>query len=136
MAALIKENIDTLSSYYGSNPEENIVITHDFGRKLGYTHCVECPPKDPDVYFKRRGNRPYLSRMVKNRQPQECSKLTMVFKRKSDYMLVISAWIGGTAKPELGDIKSFENAPDYEEAVRESCAFWSTHALIDETIIP
>lgn len=112
----------------------NISITHDFGFVIGTTHCVECPRGVKDVYFEKRGNRPYLSRMVKGRVPEETSLCTIIIRydNSSNCFFIISAWVGPQAKPELGNITYFENCANPLEEIMVSAEFWLNHALIKE----
>ena len=114
--------------------ETNISITHDFGFTIGFAHCVKCPPKFQGVYFSRRGQRPYLSRMVKGVSPQETSLLTIIlrFRPSSNTFYIISSWTGSQSKPELGNINYFEHCQDPMKEIVESAEFWLNHALIDE----
>lgn len=64
---------------------QKITITHSFPMVIGVSHCVPCPPHSPGVYFKRRGDRPYLSRMVKGK-PIDTNQLTFVLYPQTDRM--------------------------------------------------
>ncbi len=106
-------------------------ITHSFDENIGVTHCIPCPPNSKGVYFKQRGKRPYLSRMVLG-SPLPANKLTMVFQKKYDSMLLITAWVGGNAFAELGDIRFFEKSNNPMQSIKESAEFWMNHALVEE----
>lgn len=110
---------------------EKISVTHTFSRPIGVSHCVPCPPHTEGVYFKQRGNRPYLSRMIKG-HPIETNKLTFVLYPSSDRMTIITAWIGDKAYPEVGNINRFEDEENPIESLKESVDFWMNHALIEE----
>lgn len=117
-----------------SSGRYSISITHDFHTIIGVTHCISCPPNTPGVYFKRRGNRPYLSRMIKGREPEDCSSCTVIIRYEPDKSraVIISSWIGGPSKPELGNINYFEKCSDPFSEIMASAMFWMNHALIEE----
>jgi len=134
---LILETLTRQYDYIKDSLEHNvfnITVTHDFSHVIGVTHCVECPPHHDGVYFKRRGKRPYLTRMVKGIQPKESSKCTIVvrFDSTTGGFVIITAWIGNPSKPELGNINYFETCNDPLKEVMESAEFWLNHAMIDE----
>lgn len=106
-------------------------FTYNFNKLIGVSHCVPCPPHSDGVYFKQRGNRPYLSRMVKG-VPIPTSKLTFVLYPQSDKMILITAWIGDKSYPEVGNINRFEEEENPIERMKESVDFWMNHALIEE----
>lgn len=113
----------------------NISITHDFGFVIGTTHCVKCPQGTPGVYFEKRGKRPYLSRMVEGRVPEESSLCTVIIRYDNitKCFSIISAWVGAQAKPELGNITYFEKCDNQLKEIMESAEFWLNHALIKES---
>lgn len=113
------------------NKGEKASITHSFPMFIGVSHCVPCPPHSPGVYFKRRGDRPYLSRMVKGK-PIDTNQLTFVLYPQTDRMTLITAWVGGQSCPEIGNIKRFEDEDNPVEKMKESVDFWMNHALIEE----
>ena len=117
-----------------SNGKFDISVTHDFSKIIGTSHCIECPPQTKGIYFKRRGRRPYLSRMIKGREPQETSLCTVIlrFNDTTKEFVVISAWTGGQSKPELGNINYFERCTNPIKEITESAVFWMNHALIEE----
>lgn len=110
---------------------QKIAITHSFPMLIGVSHCVPCPPHSPGVYFKRRGDRPYLSRMVKGK-PIDTNQLTFVLYPQTDRMTLITAWVGGQSCPEIGNINRFEDEDNPVEKMKESVDFWMNHALIEE----
>ena len=113
---------------------EKVSITHSFYRPIGVSHCIPCPPHTEGVYFKQRGNRPYLSRMVKGK-PIETDKLTFVLYPQKDKMTLITAWVGDKAYPEIGNINRFEGEENPLESIKESVEFWMNHALVEEQTI-
>ncbi len=110
---------------------KKVSITHDFPIVIGVSNCVPCPPHSPGVYFKCRGNRPYLSRMVKGK-PIDSNQLTFVLYPEVDRMTLITAWVGGQSYPEIGNINRFEDDDNPIESLKESIDFWMNHALIEE----
>lgn len=112
----------------------NISVTHVFSHVIGVAHCVECPPRSKGVYFKQRGNRPYLSRMVRGVEPKASYKCTLIIRYNCDSktFVIITAWIGDQSKPELGNINYFEYCSDPMKEIMESAEFWMNHALIEE----
>ncbi|MBR2204883.1 MAG: hypothetical protein IJ898_00805 [Prevotella sp.] len=134
---LIKEAVSEQFSYIKDcicNGIFDISVTHDFTKIIGTSHCIECPPHAKGVYFKRRGRRPYLSRMIKGKEPQETTLCTVVlrYNETAKEFIVISAWTGGQSKPELGNINYFERCTDPVKEIMESAIFWTSHALIEE----
>ena len=112
---------------------DKVSITHLFPKPIGVSHCIPCPPHSEGVYFKQRGNRPYLSRMVKGK-PIETNKLTFVLYPNNERMTMITAWIGEKAYPEIGNINRFEGEDNPLESIKESAEFWMNHALVEEQI--
>ena len=110
--------------------KKRLTVTHSFPQPIGVSHCVPCPPHSKGVYFKKRGNRPYLSRMVIG-QPLPTNNLTMIFYPEKDSMKLITAWIGDKACPEIGNISRFEEEENPVESLKEAVDFWMTHALIE-----
>ena len=103
------------------------IHTHDFGRVVGKTTCVQTAPGDEIVFAQRRSRRG-LTRFVKNRPAQPCSEVTVILKRddvdQNTYVL-ITAFIGGTPQPEPWD-QNIRTEAEYLRAV----AHWSSHALV------
>lgn len=126
--AIIGESESVESAY---ELRERITLTHTFSKVIGVSHCVPCPPHTEGVYFKQRGNRPYLSRMVKG-EPMETNKLTFVLYPQKSRMALITAWIGDKSYPEIGNINRFEGEKNPIESIMESVEFWMNHALIEE----
>ena len=106
-------------------------FTHTFDSTIGVSHCIPCPPHSDGVYFKRRGNRPYLSRMVKG-EPIPTSSLTFVLYPMKEGMTLITAWVGDKSYPEIGNINRFEEEENPIERMKESVVFWMNHALVEE----
>jgi hypothetical protein len=98
--------------------------TIEMGRSVGGCDCVQTSDADVAFYEKRPGRR-WMSRFVRGREPDPCSKITVIGTVNGDSLRVISAWIGGPAPREEGD-SSIDSAADR----KISQDFWSTHALI------
>lgn len=108
------------------------VLSKDCHAVMGVTHCIKCE-KSPNIYFKRRGDRPYLSRMIRGALPVETNYVTIVLRVSGHLvMTIITAWVGVKAEPELGDISYFERQENPQEAIVASANFWTKHALIEE----
>lgn len=114
------------------NQKKDLSITYDFNYPIGVTLCVECPPHSKNVYYKMRGTRKYLSRMVRGILPPETSKVTVVLSPLPKAMLLKTAWFGDSSQPELGNISAFDRNENPMKAVQRSAEFWLYHALIDE----
>lgn len=108
----------------------------DMKRVIGKKSCVTINENDEIIYAIRKGrNGP--TPMVKNREPVDCSYLTVVLKRiEENSYLLISTYIGDVSEPEPWDL-NFYNPFTWEkrdnideEAYQKSLAFWKTHALI------
>lgn len=110
------------------------IISEDCKFNVGVSHCIKCDPGTPHIYFKQRGNRPYLSRMIKGALPIDTTFVTIVLKPSGRYsMTLITAWAGRASVPELGNIQYFEHCVNPIEEIRKSADFWMHHALIEET---
>ncbi|WP_031533049.1 MULTISPECIES: hypothetical protein [unclassified Bacteroides] len=112
--------------------KHEVVITYDCGYPIGYSLCVECPIGTPHIYYKVREPRQYQSRMIRGAIPKETSLLTMVLKFQKNNMVLVTAWAGSPAPPELGNISYFEQTVSPMDAVSKSAEFWLAHALIEE----
>ncbi len=93
----------------------------DFGRLVGETVCVTTGVGDT-IVFAQRPRRFGLSRFVKNRAPEPCSKVVVILKKDDheDYYVLITAFVGHWPEPEPWD----------RNVTERSVAFWSSHALI------
>lgn len=102
---------------------EIVTLTHDFGRVIGHNICVETSGDDIIVWAQRPG-RKGLTRLVKNRQPESTSKLTVALKKddRENYLVVLTAYIGGRSGLEPWD----------QRATDDDKLFWDNHALIYE----
>lgn len=129
LSIAIMEQSEAIEEAFES--KKRVSVTHSFPQPIGVTHCIPCPPHSKGVYFKKRGSRPYLSRMVIGKPMPTCN-LTMVFYPEKDSMKLITAWIGDKACPEIGNISRFEEEENPVESFKEAVEFWTTHALIEE----
>lgn len=98
--------------------------TVEFGCIIGKTTCVRVDPAKDEIVYIRRGNRPGLTPMVKNREPEDCSCVTVVLIRHGNDMKLLTAYIGKGAPKEPWDL-SIRTAQERLECE----AFWKTHAL-------
>lgn len=125
--------LEDAMSRIDSKNEPFIKVAVDFKKPIGHSTCVSVKSTDEFRYATRLG-RKYPTRFVMNREPEECSTVTIIMKRtpnsdKYGYSL-LTAYIGGLATKEVHDPKL-----EYEEA-HEANEFWSKHALIwDESIL-
>ncbi len=104
-----------------------VVAEVDLERRIGETVCVVTNENDEIVYA-RRPNRAGPTRFVKNRERAPSSFITAVLRKdetavKEQYIL-LTGYIGPNAGPEPWD-------PQATEASR---SFWSTHALVWESV--
>lgn len=114
----------------------------DMKRIIGKNNCVSIDVNDEIVYVIRKGrNGP--TPMVKNKEPLDCSYITIILKKmEEDSYLLISSYIGDVSEPEPWD-SNFYNLYTWEkkdnideEAYKKSLDFWKSHALIyDESEI-
>lgn len=99
----------------------------DMGKVVGKSICVATTERDT-IIFAQRPNRKGLTRFVESREPEECSKISVVLKKGDGYYILLSAFVGGLTPPEPWD--KFANP--------ESLPFWNSHALIwgHEEVLP
>lgn len=98
-----------------------IVARVDFGRIIGKTNCIKTQPNDSVIYAKREGRFGH-SRFVQNREPEDCSVMTVILKWdfKQKVYVLITTFIGEKSEPEPWD----------RNANQESQPFWQKHALV------
>lgn len=108
----------------------------DFGRIVGFSDLVEV--NDDDEFFLMvRGDRPYMSRFVKNRLPIECSKLVVIWKRTGDHIKVITAYFTDRDEASCPDepaniLRKMEKGIRYSQSqIKEAYEFWSKHAFVE-----
>lgn len=113
---------------------QNVV---EFNKTIGFNDLVEV--SDDDDFFEQiRGNRPYPSRFVKNRLPQPCTKLAVIWQRvNDDFIRVITAYFTDRdttdCPDEPGNILRKINRGDKIsiKQIEESYRFWSNHAFTE-----
>ena len=112
-----------------NDPSEftSVVTCYDAGRFLGYSALVECEDESL-VFYERRGDRAYPSRMTTELPPVPCGKLTTVVRWDGYHWCLTTNWIGeANSCPEPG-CAAFNMAEPEEKA--EWASFWKTHALV------
>lgn len=109
----------------------------DFGKVIGYSNLVEVT-EDEAFYYEVRGNRPYPSRFVLNRLPVPCTKLAIVWERKSTELIyVITAYFTESDYPSCPDepgnvLRKMKLGVSFTpDQIQESLNFWSTHAFVE-----
>ncbi len=109
---------------------DRVKHTHDFGRTVGVSHCVQTQERD-EIVFAQRVGRGGLSRFVKNREPVSTTMLTVSLKRVvAGRYEIRTAYLG-----DPGHVEPWAASPDrFQDAV----AFWEKHALCYgyEPIVP
>lgn len=92
-----------------------------FAEVIGKDHCVATRTKDKVLYAKRLG-KSGASRFVKNREPEDTNKFSVVLKQAPGYRkyTLVNAFFGKMAPPEVWDVYAFQ----------ESRRFWLTHAFV------
>ncbi|MDP3996920.1 MAG: hypothetical protein Q8P73_00235 [bacterium] len=112
-----------------SSGRQFIIEEIDFGQSIGETICVTTGHGD-QILFAQRPGRFGLSRFVKDRAPEQCSKIVVILKKaeEDDYYVLITAFIGHKPEPEPWD----------RNATPRSIEFWSGRALVwgSEPIVP
>ncbi len=104
-----------------SNNRPSIVDEIDLGREVGKNIRVSTTDKD-EIIFARRPGRTGLTRFVKNRQPESCSKVVVILNRqKSGEYIISTAFIGTRCPAEPWDEKW---------ADENSVPFWNSQALV------
>jgi len=111
--------------------EGDVVVRHLVGA-LPKRHPCYLIHTGPDwgskykIYYKKRGDRPYFSRMVKGATPRDTWSLTIVLKRIGDVFVILTAYAGDPSPKEPGD-NSIQTPEEYKKSIH----FWRTHALIE-----
>jgi hypothetical protein len=88
------------------------------------TDCVATTPED-EIVFAYRGDRPYATRFVLNRDPEPTEYITTILKRRPlqpGIMVLISAHPGRKGASEPWNARPGE--------MSASLAFWRSHALV------
>ena len=114
---------------------QNVV---EFGKVIGFNNLVEVNDDDNEFYESVRGDRQYPSRFIKNRLPQPCTKLAIVWHRVNDDVIrVITAYFTDREEPycpdEPGNIIRKINRGDRISIkhIEDSYEFWSKHAFVE-----
>lgn len=114
---------------------QNIV---EFGKVIGFNNLVEVNDEDTEFFECVRGDRSYPSRFVKNRLPQPCTRLAVIWHRVNDDLIrVITAYFTDSevanCPDEPGNIIRKINRGDRIslKQIEESYAFWSKHAFVE-----
>ena len=109
--------------------QDAVVACYDTGRIIGVCGLVVCEDEDL-VYYERRGDRGYPSRMTKAVKPEPCSSLTTVVRWDGWRWCLTTNWVGyANSCPEPG-CAAFKKASPEQQA--QWAAFWKRHALVSE----
>ena len=135
--------LDQALTKVNSEGRDFIKTEVDFGYEVGNSSLVETTEGDVIIYA-QRPRRIGLTRFVKNREPESCSRLTVILKKGTqgqlpgDYYVLLTAYIGYLTPAEPWAEKEFKSHPDPEAEQKKSQEFWNNHALIygEEPIIP
>ncbi len=106
--------------------DRNVIIEEiDLGRIVGKKHCIETTENDR-IIFDQRPGRKGLTRFVLDREPEDCSSVSVILKLDdhADIYICLSAYIGTRSEPEPWDAY----------ATPESESFWTNHALVWERL--
>jgi hypothetical protein len=108
-------------SYINSFGRDFMVEEVYIGEPVGFSTCVETSDEDEIVYA-YRPNRNGPTRFVVGRDPVLAEEITVILKRteQPETMVLISAWAGSKAEPEVWD----------KNATPASEDFWKNHALV------
>lgn len=101
-------------------------VVVDFGRIVGKTTCVTVTDND-EIYYAIRSGRKWPSKMVKNREPEECSTMCLVIKKTKyeNVYRLITAYFGFKSEREEFDTNV---TSDLEK--ERVFSFWKNKALI------
>ena len=97
----------------------------DMGRVIGKNHLVETD-EDDAVFFAKRDDRPYPSRMVLKETADE-TRLTVVLFYAEGKWILWTNYEGEDGLPEVGCDRYNNGTPEFQQKCRE---FWATHALV------
>lgn len=132
---LTPEILESAINVIDTEGEKFVKKQINFNQPIGKQSCVEVGPEDEIVMVYRKG-RSGRTPMVKNREMEPCSSLTIILKKDQsdeidDTYKMITAFIGGDSTREPWD-PNVENEEEYH-----ACEdFWSSHALVyDENLI-
>ena len=97
----------------------------DMGRIVGRQACLETSAADDgEIVWARRANRENYSRFIRNRSSIPTPLVSITLAKPSDVWLAYTAYFGTPAPKEPTDPRT--GAAE----LKESLAFWKTHALI------
>ncbi|MBE5819402.1 MAG: hypothetical protein E7310_01010 [Clostridiales bacterium] len=99
----------------------------NFNRIIGKTNCVSVDKTDTVVMAYRHG-RKGPTPMVLNREPEDCSSLTVILKKdhNSGNYILITAFFGDSSEKEPWDPSIISGSEEHQKAKD----FWATHALV------
>lgn len=126
---LTKEQIDFICKRFADR-REFFIETFELPPELGTVPCGlfgpamgDDPIEDAEVYFARRDDREYESRLLRC-PPRQTDLVTVIAGPHEEYACVLYTAYGGVAAPqESGDPRC--------KNLEESKAFWAQHALSD-----
>lgn len=109
----------------------------EFNRIIGFNELVEVTEEE-EFYEARRGDRPYMSRFVKNRLPEPCTKLALIWRRDyNDVIRVTTAYFtnrdNAYCPDEPGNIlrKQAKGVRYSYAQIKEAWEFWNSHAFVE-----
>lgn len=91
------------------------------GEHIGFSACVETNDED-EIIYAYRPDKPGPTRFVMNREAVPTENVTIILKylERERTMMLMAAYAGDKAEPEIWDKHASENSQD----------FWGSHALI------
>lgn len=113
------EHFSALIDNIASTDQSFIELEHRFPYAIGFTDCVSTNCDDRVVYAIRKGRKGH-SRLVLNRDPEECDTVFGVFKRDGRRYIIITTYVGKKNALEPWD----------QRATEADMSFWQEHALI------
>lgn len=128
---LIKEAVDLISF----NPASEGKTLIEYSKIIGYSNLVKV--FDNDVFYeKRRGQRPYKSRFVRNRLPIPTNKLAVIWRKNEKSIKIITAYFTDTGiecPDEPGNvIRKYKRGDNISlQTIQESLDFWNNHAFVE-----
>ena len=101
--------------------------THDFEHVVGKDIVVEAPVENRRIFYWKRPEKRFYSRMSYEKEPADTSFLTIILKKidkQAGKYIILNAHYGAKRPPEPWDKRAVLEAADGSE----SPAFWKTHA--------
>lgn len=100
--------------------DQDMTISHDMGRSIGYSDILETREKDT-VFYAQTSKLPVYTRFVKQRSAEQTSIMTMQLQLDTDgcYRLT-NVWIG----------KEYPPLPSTDATTTQSMEYWSKHAVV------